>query len=268
MVIALIGKSGTGKSHKALMIAALNNAEIIIDDGLLIYNNSVVAGISAKKEKTKIAAIKRALFKDPSHAKEVREKLSEIGYDKNILIIGTSVNMVKEICNTLSLSLPDKIVYIEEISSDKEIEIAKYYRSKEGKHAIPAPTLEVKKYFSGYLLDPMKIFFRRGKIEFEKESTVVRPTYSYLGRYTISNVALEQLALFAANSVKGVAKGGRAILENYESGIVINLELNVEYGFKIDELLSKVQEEVKKIVEYHTALNVLRVNVTAKKLIL
>ncbi|KYO68016.1 Asp23/Gls24 family envelope stress response protein [Thermovenabulum gondwanense] len=268
MVIALIGKSGTGKSYKALMIAALNNAEIIIDDGLVIYNNSVVAGTSAKKEKTRIAAIKRALFKDPAHAKEAREKLREISPGKNILVIGTSENMVREICRTLSLDLPDKTLYIEEISSDKEIETARFLRSKEGKHAIPAPTLEVKKYFSGYLLDPMKIFFRRGKVEFEKESTVVRPTYSYLGKYTISNVAVEQLALFTANSISGVAKGGRAILENYESGIVINLELNLEYGYKIDELLSKVQEEVKKIVEYCTALNVLRVNVTAKKLII
>ncbi|MDN5312631.1 MAG: hypothetical protein PWQ68_1604, partial [Thermoanaerobacteraceae bacterium] len=44
--VALIGKSGTGKSHKAQLVAGQNNIEYIIDDGLLIYGNRVVTGIS------------------------------------------------------------------------------------------------------------------------------------------------------------------------------------------------------------------------------
>ena len=49
-VIAFVGPSGTGKSHRALVVAHENNAECIIDDGILIHNNKIVAGFSAKKE--------------------------------------------------------------------------------------------------------------------------------------------------------------------------------------------------------------------------
>lgn len=35
-VIALVGPSGTGKSHRALMVARQNKADAIIDDGILI----------------------------------------------------------------------------------------------------------------------------------------------------------------------------------------------------------------------------------------
>ena len=46
-VIALIGSSGTGKSHRATMVAEENQAEAIIDDGLLIIRGKIIAGTSA-----------------------------------------------------------------------------------------------------------------------------------------------------------------------------------------------------------------------------
>ena len=36
-VIALVGPSGTGKSHHAFSVARKFNTELIIDDGLLIH---------------------------------------------------------------------------------------------------------------------------------------------------------------------------------------------------------------------------------------
>ena len=49
-VIALVGPSGTGKSHRALMVARQNKADAIIDDGILIKDNKIIAGHSAKRE--------------------------------------------------------------------------------------------------------------------------------------------------------------------------------------------------------------------------
>ncbi len=49
-VIAFIGPSGTGKSHRALVVAHEHHASCIIDDGILIHNNRIVGGFSAKKE--------------------------------------------------------------------------------------------------------------------------------------------------------------------------------------------------------------------------
>ncbi|ADL07026.1 Asp23/Gls24 family envelope stress response protein [Thermosediminibacter oceani] len=264
-VIALVGKSGTGKSHKAHIVARHYGAELIIDDGLLIHGNRVVAGFSAKREETMIGAIRRAIFQDPDHAGEVKKKLAEINAGK-VLIIGTSEKMIRAICRALELPAPEAVVRIEDVSTPEEIEKARLIRKYEGKHVIPVPTLEIKKYFSGYLLDPLKIFYRRGKQEIVTEKSVVRPTYSYLGRYTIADTVVSQIALHAALSVKGVGPGGRAIIENYGTGVAIVLELSVEYGVPLIPLLEKVQSEVAKQVEHMTALNVLRVDVTARRL--
>ena len=43
-VCALVGASGTGKSHRSLWVAKEHNIDFVIDDGLLIKGNSVLAG--------------------------------------------------------------------------------------------------------------------------------------------------------------------------------------------------------------------------------
>ena len=53
-VYAFVGPSGTGKSYRAQMVARDKNTHFIIDDGLLIKDNEVVAGVSAKKAPTKV----------------------------------------------------------------------------------------------------------------------------------------------------------------------------------------------------------------------
>ena len=46
-VLAFVGPSGTGKSYRAQLVARENNIHYIIDDGLLINENEVLAGTSA-----------------------------------------------------------------------------------------------------------------------------------------------------------------------------------------------------------------------------
>ena len=67
-VFALVGPSGTGKSHRATIVAHQFEAQAIIDDGLLIQGNRILAGASAKRQPTRIGAIKSALFMDDKHA--------------------------------------------------------------------------------------------------------------------------------------------------------------------------------------------------------
>ena len=68
-VYAFVGPSGTGKSYRAQMVANSKGVEYIIDDGLLICGNEVVAGVSAKKAPTKIETVKNALFQDEAKKK-------------------------------------------------------------------------------------------------------------------------------------------------------------------------------------------------------
>ena len=48
-VYSFTGKSGTGKSYQAIRVAKEKGIPALIDDGLLIYKNKIVAGRSAKK---------------------------------------------------------------------------------------------------------------------------------------------------------------------------------------------------------------------------
>ena len=95
-VIAFVGGSGTGKSHRALVLAHENSVECIIDDGILIHDNKIVAGFSAKKESSRLKAVRRAIFQDPVQVKEVRSQLDVIKPNR-LMIIGTSDNMVKKL---------------------------------------------------------------------------------------------------------------------------------------------------------------------------
>ena len=51
-VYALVGESGTGKSFRSRLLAEKYGINAIIDDGLLIQDEKIIAGHSAKREKT------------------------------------------------------------------------------------------------------------------------------------------------------------------------------------------------------------------------
>lgn len=55
------------------MVANERGINYIIDDGLLINENSVIAGTSAKKAATKIETVKKALFNNPEDAEEIKK---------------------------------------------------------------------------------------------------------------------------------------------------------------------------------------------------
>ena len=74
-VIAFVGPSGKGKSYRSVMVSQQYGADAIIDDGLLISHGKVIAGTSAKKEPTKIASVKHALFMNPSQVNEIKKVL-------------------------------------------------------------------------------------------------------------------------------------------------------------------------------------------------
>jgi len=120
---AMVGHSGTGKSHQAPITARQYGIDYIIDDGLLIKGNLNLAGRSAKRENTRFGAIKRALFKDPEHAQQVKEKIREIK-PKKILIIGTSRRMTEVIADNLDLPAPTYFYTIEEVSNPEAIKTA------------------------------------------------------------------------------------------------------------------------------------------------
>ncbi len=266
-VIGFVGGSGTGKSYRAIWVAKENNIDFIIDDGLLIKGNRVVAGQSAKKESTRIASVKRALFTDTNHAVQVKRAIKLENPDA-ILILGTSLRMVETIAQVLELPELSKIIYIEDVAEKEEIERAKKMRLTEGKHVIPVPTFEIQKDFSGYFIDPLRIFRRKRKDNtlVIADKSVVRPTFSYMGDYTISNQVIYTICEHEALTIASVIKMNRLWIENKPYGILVDMALTLEYGVNLYAEASKVQRKVKDALERYTALNVLSINVLVKKI--
>ncbi len=268
-VIGFVGPSGTGKSHRASWVARERGTDFIIDDGLLIKGNQIIAGVSAKRESTKIASIKRALFTDKKHAEDVANALKAHNA-QTLLILGTSDEMVEKIAERLGIGPVAEKVYITDVASEYEIKQALSTRREQGKHVIPVPTFEIKKDFSGYFLDPLQIFRRKGKGSYQLigEKSVVRPTFSYMGNYTISDYTIYQIVEYVASNIDGVAKISRFRAENRPDGIYIEMDLVLVYGVMIKQLLREVQEKVAEQIKHLTALNIRRMNVVAKSLVM
>jgi 2-phosphoglycerate kinase len=143
-----IGPSGTGKSHRASWVAKERGIEYILDDGLLVKGNQVMAGTSAKKQSTRLASIRHALFYDEAQREEMIRSIKRIN-PESILIIGTSNGMVDKIVSNLGLPEISERIYITDVANEFEIQQAINTRKEQGKHVIPVPTFEIKKDFSG-----------------------------------------------------------------------------------------------------------------------
>ncbi len=264
-VYAFVGPSGTGKSYRAQMVAGENDIHYIIDDGLLIRDNDVIAGISAKKAPTKIETVKRAIFIDEKERKEMREALKKFK-PESILILGTSDDMVEKIATNLGLEVPEKTIYINQVATETEMETAKRIRTTEGKHVIPVPTFEIKRDFSGYILDPLQIFKFNSKTNepYIAEKSIIRPTFSYMGNFTISDTVFRQIAEYVARKTEGINRLSRIRVESTISGMIIYMEVYVVYGYNIVNVLREFKQRTKKEIERLTTMNVQEVSVMAK----
>jgi len=264
-VIALVGPSGTGKSHRALIVAHEHNVDTIIDDGLLIKDSKIIAGHSAKKEPSKI----RAIFMEPDHAQEVRKAI-EVVSPERILVLGTSINMVQKIIEAVGLPPLSKVVRIEDIATKAEIAKARESRLREGKHIIPVPTIELKPHFSGYLIDPLDIFFKKAQHSTRRklgEKSIVRPTFSYYGKLLISDAAIAAIVDYVATSDLAITRTNQINIKNsQEKGISISLDVTIRYGNPLWEVVHKVQRQIKEVVEHMTGMSVKEVNIEVKRL--
>ncbi|MBP2640026.1 MAG: hypothetical protein H6Q66_977 [Firmicutes bacterium] len=269
-VIAFVGPSGTGKSHRALVVAHEHNIDTIIDDGLLIKDSKIIAGHSAKKEPSKIKAVRRAIFMEPEHAEEVQKVIEEVHPDK-ILILGTSENMVRKIVATLNLPPVSQFIHIEDIATKAEIAKARDSRLKDGKHVIPVPTVELKPHFSGYLIDPLEIFFKKPQTKRRRlgEKSIIRPIFSYYGKLLMSDSAIATIVNLVATEDPLLTKTAQIVIKNSndaEKGISISLDVTIKYGVSLWEVLHHAQERIKNMVEYMTGMTVKEVNIEVKRL--
>ena len=267
-IYAFVGPSGTGKSYRAQMVAGENNISYIIDDGLLVNENEVVAGESAKKAPTKIETVKHAIFIDEKERKEMIKAIKKFK-PESILILGTSDGMVEKIAENLELPKIEKTIYIDEVATKDEMETARNIRVTQGKHVIPVPTFEIKKDFSGYILDPLQIFKSkgRGNEPYISEKSIIRPTFSYMGNFKISDTVFKQIIDVVTEKTEGVHKIHRTIIKKHEElndGIYIYIEVIIQFGYNVNDTMQNLKRKIIKEIEKMTAMNVLNMEIVVK----
>ena len=265
---------GTGKSYRAQKIAYDNNIETIIDDGLLIKGSRVIEGVSAKTAKTKVQTVKAALFSTEKEQERIRNSIKKERV-KSILILGTSDEMVKRIQENLRLPKIEKTIYIQDVSTKEEMEEAVRIRRTEGKHIVPVPTFEIKKDFSGILLDPFQIL-KRGRKKNKKnkkenagvERSVIRPAFSYFGKYTIKDKVFKDIIRLVCDRIKGITEISTIRIDKAQNSNDIEISMNMEiaYGYNISEMAEEMKIQSKKELEYMTSVNISMVNVKIVKI--
>ncbi len=271
-VYALVGESGTGKSFRSKLLAEKYGIDALIDDGLLIQNDKILAGHSAKREKTYMGAVRVALFDDKEHRDEVAKAWKKARI-KKLLILGTSEKMVMKIATRLQLPQPQKIIHIEEIASREEIEKAIKSRQVEGKHVIPVPSIEIKRSYPQIFSNSIKLFFRRKKM-FNKgqkdgkmfEKSIVQPEFSKKGRVEISEAALTQMVMHCVMECEPAVKVKKMTIKTDKRGYKIIITIDVPFGTQLTGKIHKLQRYIIDKIEGYTGILIEEVSIVIDKI--
>ena len=255
-IYGLSGKSGTGKSYNAIELCARLRIEAIIDDGLFIDSGQIVAGTSAKKQGTKIRAIKTALFEDDVQCDAVRAAI-EKAQPESILVLGTSDRMVDMITARLGLPPVAEHIHIEDITTKSQRDRAQDMRERSGMHVIPAPTLQVRKQFSGFFMDPRRSFRKDRGEQQRGEKTVVRPSYSYMGKFEISEKVISDIIGYIVAQTPGASQLILASSSaDADNCLYIRAAVNAEWGSRVKAVAKDLQRQITLEVNRMTNFNI------------
>lgn len=275
-VVSFTGKSGTGKSFQATALAQRRGFDAIIDDGLLIYKGQIVAGSSAKKCASKAAAMRTALFNYEDHRESVKAAL-EMYKPKVLMIIGTSDRMTDIVASQLELDPISERIYIEDVTTEEERKIAAHYRLDEGEHVIPAPVGQLRRDFAGYFMDPIKHFIDRARgnalENAQKEDdgpndrTVVRPTFSYFGSFSISEQVIRDIVRIASQKYSSHL----VVVDRMSNGKQISMSVTIDVmAVRDPESVDKciaLQHDVFDALAKMTAFTIESVNVRIRDIV-
>ena len=258
-VFALVGRSGTGKSHHSKLLAQKYHIDLIIDDGLLIRGDKILAGRSAKRDPNFITAVRTAVFDEEQHREEVQAALLKEKY-KKILIIGTSEKMINKIINRLELPPVTRVFHIEEIATQEEIETAMRIRFTEGKHVIPVPSIEITRSYPQIVYDSIKVFFGK-KVPFKKEKgfkkTIVRPEFSRPDKDSLNEVTLNQMVKHCIDEYDKVIKVKKVRLnQNKNMSYNLNITLQVPLRHYIGQSMSELQSYIADCIEKYGGIRI------------
>ncbi|MBR1721857.1 MAG: hypothetical protein IJ727_05155 [Treponema sp.] len=286
-VFAFFGPSGTGKSFRAKLVAQQYGIKVIIDDGLLIRNDEILAGKSAKLEKNYMGAVRTALFDDKEHRDSVARAIQK-NKIKKILILGTSEKMINKIAVRLQLPLPEKYIKIDEIATPEQMEEARRSRQIEGKHVIPVRAYEVKNHSyskifydsirvsaakSNFFYSALAFLFKWQNTEPQSQNTklfeksLVRPSFSQQSRKEISHAVLAQMTMSFIGEFNAKIRIKKLTIRNEKSGYTFVMTVDVPLGRELTQISEELKEFVISMIEKKLRLRIEDVYIVVDKLI-
>ena len=93
-----------------------------------------------------------------------------------------------------------------------------------------------------------------------------RTTFSYLGKFTISDLVFRQILEYIAVKTPAIYKILRTRVENYGEGAKIYVEVTVMYGYNVINGIKDFKDRARKEIEKLTAMNVVELEVVAKNI--
>ena len=160
--------------------------------------------------------------------------------------------------------------------------------------AIPVPSMELKHEFSGSIFEPLNLLRQRfinkesenkdkengnvpltaasvlisgGKMPLQVEQSIVRPSFSVLGHYSITDQALKNIVLYSLQKVKAVHRLRDCEVQQETSGLAFKIKLSLYYGYNAQKALQEAQAAVIEAVSNLTAMNILQVSLLAEALV-
>lgn len=261
-VVSLSGASGTGKSTSAIEFAFKQNIDAIIDDGILIVRGEKVAGTSAKFEKNALKAVRRAIFEDDVHKEAVQNAIAAADVEA-ILIIGTSEKMTKQIARRLELGEITDFYRVEDIRSEKEIQLARFVRQTRGQHIMPIPYKQVEQNFFKRLIQRGKDIFTQNRVKLG-ETTIVRPDF-HQETITIAPKVYRELVREVVTRHPYVTK-----VHHYDFSLqqhmIVTLDVNLlaPVDYNVSEKLADIQRAVAQAFYTHFNVEPEQINIIVR----
>ena len=96
--------------------------------------------------------------------------------------------------------------------------------------------------------------------------TVVRPTFSYMGGYRISEAVVVNFATGAAMGTEGIVRVLKTTVKQVPEGIEIYMDIIVKYGVYIPDCGQDAISRIREDIERYTAINVEKAEITVRGL--
>ena len=103
----------------------------------------------------------------------------------------------------------------------------------------------------------------KGKEPYISEKSIIRPTFSYLGRFTISDLVFRQILEYLATQTPAIYKILKTRVENYGEGAKIYMEVTIipEYNKYYLDLAKEEKEKYKQNTNTNNVINFILQNI-------